>query len=85
MEEVEKKVEEVLERVNRMLGGAEVRLEGIEGGIVTVRYYRPLTNPAACHVDRAGGDKEIAQEALEDTLREVVPDFKGVRITGEDR
>ena len=48
-----------------------------------MRYLKPLVNPSACHVRRAG-DRELAMEALEDVLKEVVPDFKGVRLLGED-
>jgi len=81
--ELREKVEEALRKLNPMLGGAEVRLEGIEDGVVTVRYLKPLVNPSACHVRRAG-DRELAMEALEDVLKEVVPDFKGVRLLGED-
>ncbi len=81
--ELREKVEEALRKLNPMLGGAEVRLEGIVDGVVTVRYLKPLVNPSACHVRRAG-DRELAMEALEDVLKEVVPDFKGVRLLGED-
>ena len=35
--ELREKVEEALRKLNPMLGGAEVRLEGIEDGVVTVR------------------------------------------------
>jgi len=80
-DELKEKVEQALARLSRMLGGAEVRLEGIEGGVVTVRYFRPLANPSACHVS-AAGDEDLAQEALQDVLKEVVPDFKGIRLVG---
>ena len=81
--ELREKVEEALKKLNPTLGGAEVRLEGIVDGVVTVRYLKPLVNPSACHV-RWAGDRELAMEALEDVLKEVVPDFKGVRLLGED-
>jgi len=71
-------IEEVLERVKPALGGAEVKLEKVEEGIVTLRYLPPLANPYACHISRARITKDIIIEVIEDALREVIPDLKEV-------
>ena len=79
----EDKVREALARLGTMLGGAEVKLEDIKEGVVTVRYYRPLTNPSACHIDRTKATKNIVLEVLEDVLREVMPELKKVVLLEE--
>jgi hypothetical protein len=47
----------------------DVRLRDVSRGIVTVEYYRPLSNPSACHVDRTVINKEIVKEVLEEPLK----------------
>jgi hypothetical protein len=81
---LEKKVEAELARVRPSLGGADIRFVNISQGIVTVEYYRPLSNPSACHVDRAQITKDIIIEVLEDQLSKVVPGFKAVMLVGKD-
>jgi hypothetical protein len=76
--ELIKKVEEILFKVKPSLGGAEVRLRDISHGLVTIKYYRPLSNPSACHVDRTPVTKEIIKEVLEDQLKKIIPGFKDV-------
>jgi hypothetical protein len=76
--ELIKKVEEILSKVKSSLGGADVRLRNISHGIVTIEYYRPLSNPSACHVDRTPVTKEIIKEVLEDQLKKGIPGFKEV-------
>lgn len=81
---LEKKVEAELARIRPSLGGADIRFVNISQGIVTVEYYRPLSNPSACHVDRAQITKDIIIEVLEDQLSKVVPGFKAVMLVGKD-
>jgi hypothetical protein len=81
---LEKKIEDVLARVRPSLGGADIRFVDISLGIVTVEYYRPLSNPSACHVDRTQITKDIIIEVLEDQLSKVVPGFKAVTLAGKD-
>lgn len=80
----EDKVREALARLGTMLGGAEVKLEDIKEGVVTVRYYRPFTNPSACHIDRTKATKDVVLEVLEDVLRGVMPELKEVILVGRE-
>ncbi|MGQ9509756.1 MAG: hypothetical protein ACUVTN_10205 [Thermodesulfobacteriota bacterium] len=77
-QELRKKVEDMLSKVRSSFGGADVRLREIRQGVVTLRYYRPLSNPSACHVDRTVMSKEIIKEVLEEQLKKLIPDFKEV-------
>jgi hypothetical protein len=77
-EELRKKVEDMISKVKPSLGGADVRLRAISQGKVTIEYYRPLSNPSACHVDRTLVTKEIIKEVLEDHLEKLIPGFKEV-------
>jgi hypothetical protein len=81
---LEKKVEAELARIGPSLGGADIRFVNISQGIVTVEYYRPLSNPSACHVDRTQITKDMIIEVLEDQLSKIVPDFKAVTLVGKD-
>ncbi len=74
----EDRIKEALAKLKPALGGAEVRLVEVRDGVVTIRYYRPLTNPSACHVDRTKATRDIVLEVLEDVLREVMPELKEV-------
>jgi hypothetical protein len=78
------KVENLLSKIKPSLGGADVRLKSIGEGVVTLEYYRPLSNPSACHVDRTRITKEIVVEILEDHLEEVVPGLRKVVLLGEE-
>ena len=80
----EERIKEALKGLEPLLGGARVTLEGISDGVVTVRYHRPLQNPSACHVDRTKGREEMTLEAVEDALRDLVPNFKGMRLLQEE-
>lgn len=80
----EEKVREALARLGTMLGGAKLELEEIKEGVVTVRYYRPLTNPSACHVERTRATKDIVLEVLEDVLRGAMPGLKEVVLVGRE-
>ena len=77
-------IEDVLARIKPSLGGADVQLRDISQGIVTIQYYRPLSNPSACHVDRTRTTKEIVTEVFEDQLKKVVPGFRKVTLLGEE-
>jgi hypothetical protein len=77
---LEKKIEAELAKVKPSLGGADIRFVNISQGIITVEYYRPLSNPTACHVDRTQITKDIIREVLEDQLSKVVPGFKAVTL-----
>jgi hypothetical protein len=77
-QELRHKVEDMLSMVRSSLGGADVRLREIRRGVVTLEYYRPLSNPSACHVDRTLISKEMVKEVLEDQLKKMIPDFKEV-------
>ncbi|MCK4221918.1 MAG: hypothetical protein KAX25_03530 [Dehalococcoidia bacterium] len=81
---MEREIEGVFARIRPSLGGADVRLRGISQGVVTVQYYKPLSNPSACHVDRTRTTQEIVAEVLEDQLRKVVPGFREVALLGEE-
>jgi len=80
---LEEEVEGILARIKPSLGGADVQLRDVSQGIVTLHYYRPLSNPSACHVDRTRTTKDIVTEVLEDPLKKVVPGFKRVTLLGE--
>ena len=81
---IKEEIEGMLARIKPSLGGADIQLRDISQGIVTLQYYRPLSNPSACHVDRTRTTKEIVTEVLEDQLKEVVPEFKKVTLLGEE-
>jgi hypothetical protein len=78
------KIESVLKKVRPSLGGADIRFVNISQGIVTVEYYRPLSNPSACHVDRTQITKDMIIEVLEDQLSKIIPGFKSVTLVGKD-
>jgi hypothetical protein len=79
-QELEKKIEAELSRIKTSLGGADIRFVNISQGIITVEYYRPLSNPAACHVDRTQITTDIIREVLEDQLSKIIPGFKSVTL-----
>ena len=79
-QELEKKIETALDKVRPSLGGADIRFVNISQGIVIVEYYRPLSNPTACHVDRTQITTDIIREVLEDQLSKVVPVLKTVTL-----
>ena len=81
---LKEEIEGVLAMIKPSLGGADVQLRDIDQGVVTVQYYRPLSNPSACHVDRTRPTKEIVTEALEDQLKRVIPEFRKVTLLGEE-
>lgn len=82
--EVEHKIKSVLTTIGPSLGGADLRFKNIKEGIVTIEYYKPLSNPSACHVDRTQITKDIVIEVLEEQLEKVVPGFiKITLISGE--
>ena len=81
---IKEEIESILARIKPSLGGADVQLRGISQGIVTVQYYRPLSNPSACHVDKTRTTKEIVIEVLDDQLKKVVPGFRKVILLGEE-
>jgi CRISPR/Cas system CSM-associated protein Csm2 small subunit len=83
-QELEKKIEAELAKVRPSLGGADIRFGSISEGIVTVEYYRPLSNPTACHVDRTQITEDIIVEVLEDQLSKIIPGFKSVTLVGKD-
>ncbi len=82
--EWKEKVENILTRIKPSLGGADVRLKDMDEGIVTLEYYRPLSNPSACHVDRTRITKEMVIEILEVNLKEVVPGLREVVLLGAE-
>ena len=79
---LKEKVEDILTGIRPSLGGADVRLKDMDEGIVTLEYYRPLSNPSACHVDRTRITKEIVIEILEVHLTEVIPGFRKIVLLG---
>ena len=81
--ELNERVKGIAYRIKPSLGGADVRLKDISEGVVTFEYYRPLSNPSACHVDRTPITKAIVIEILEDDLKKVVPGFRKVVLLGE--
>ena len=81
---IKEEIEGMLARIKLSLGGADVQLRDIGQGIVTIQYYRPLSNPSACHVDRTRTTKEIVTEVLEDQLKKVVPGFRKVALLSEE-
>jgi hypothetical protein len=80
---LKKEIEGVFDKIRPSLGGADIRFGGISEGIVTVEYYRPLSNPSACHIDRTQITEDIIVEVLEDQLSKVVPGFKAVSLVGK--
>jgi hypothetical protein len=86
MEEgLKKEIEGVLAKTRPSLGGADIRFVNISQGIVTMEYYRPLSNPSACHVDRTQITKDIRIDVLADQLSKVAPSFKAVALVGKDK
>ena len=83
-QELKKKIVDLLANIKPSLGGADLRLINLSQGIVTVEYYRPLSNPSACHVDRTQITEDIIVEVLEDQLSKIIPDFKSVMLVGKD-
>jgi len=81
---IKEEIEGILARIKPSLGGADVQLRDISQGIVTVQYYRPLSNRSACHVDGTRTTKEIVIEVIEDQLKKVVPGFRKVTLLGEE-
>lgn len=81
---LKEKIEGVFDKVRPSLGGADIRFGDISEGVVTVEYYRPLSNPSACHVDRTQITEDIIVEVLEDQLSKIIPDFKLVTLVGKD-
>ncbi len=82
--ELKEKVENILPRIKPGLGGADVRLKDIVDGIAILEYYRPLSNPSACHVDRTRITKEIVIEVLEVHLGKVIPGFRKIVLLGAE-
>jgi len=82
-QKLEKKIEAELAKVRPSLGGADIRFVDISQGIIIVEYYRPLSNPTACHVDRTQITTDIIIEVLEDQFSKVVPGFKAVTLVGK--
>jgi len=82
--ELKEMVENILTRIKPSLGGADVRLKDVDQGIITLEYYRPLSNPSACHVDRTRITKEMVIEILEVHLKEVIPGFRKVVLLGAE-
>jgi hypothetical protein len=81
---LKEKIEGVFDKVRPSLGGADIRFVSISEGIVTVEYYRPLSNPSACHVDRTQITEDIIVEVLEDQLSKIIPGFKSVTLVGKN-
>lgn len=76
------KIEGILGSIRPSLGGADIRLNDVSEGVVTLQYYKPLSNPSACHVDRTKPTKDLVIEILEDKLKRVVPGFKMIIVLG---
>ncbi len=83
-QKLNEKVENILSKIKPSLGGADVRLKDVVDGIVTLEYYRPLSNPSACHVDRTRITKEIVAEVLEVHLGKVIPGFREIVLLGAE-
>jgi hypothetical protein len=81
---LKEKIEGVFDKVRPSLGGADIRFGSISDGIVTVEYYRPLSNPSACHVDRTQITEDIIVEVLEDQLSKIIPGLKSVTLVEKD-
>jgi len=77
------KIERILDSIRPSLGGADIRLKDVTEGVVTLQYYKPLSNPSACHVDRTKPTKDLIIELLEDKLKRLVPDYKTIIVLGE--
>jgi hypothetical protein len=77
------KIERILDTIRPSLGGADIRLKDVTAGVVTLQYYKPLSNPSACHVDRTKPTKDLVIELLEDKLNRLVPGFKMIVVLGE--
>ena len=83
-QKINEQVETIVAGIRPSLGGADVRLKDVSQGIVTLEYHKPLSNPLACHVDKARITKEIIIELLQDELKVIIPDFKKINILGEE-
>lgn len=83
-QELSEGIERILEHIRPSLGGADIRLRMVDKGIVTLEYYKPLSNPSACHVDRTRTTKDIIIEIIEEDLKGIIPDFEKVIINGLD-
>jgi len=77
---MKQKIEEALAGLQSSLGGGDVSLTSIDDGVVTVRYRKPLSNPAACHVDRGKITPDIVLETVRDSLKQAVPGVRDVVI-----
>ena len=82
--QLNEKIESILTKIRPSLGGANVRLKDIDKGVITLEYYRAISNPLACHVDRTKLTKDILIESLEDEFKRIIPDFKSIVILGEE-
>lgn len=82
--EQEQEIEDVLARIRPSLGGADVRLRSVSRGVVTVQYYKPLSNPSACHVDKTRVTRDMVAELLEYQFKQALPGFRKVALLGED-
>ena len=82
--QLNERVDNILAKLKTSLGGADIRLKDIDKGVVTLEYYRPMSNPSACHVDRTKLTKDILTELLEDEFKVIIPDFKSIVILGEE-
>lgn len=82
--ELNQQVEKRLSRIKPSLGGADVRLKDLVEGVLTLEYFRRLSNPSACHVDRTPITKKIIIEILEDDLKKIIPDLKKIILDGEE-
>lgn len=81
--ELNERVKDILLRMKPSLGGADVRLKDMGEGVVTLKFFRPLSNPSACHVDRTPITKELVIEVLEDGLKEIIPGFRKIVLLDE--
>ena len=81
---LKEEVQGVLAEIRPNLGRANVQLQDINQGIVTVQYHRPPSNPSACHVDRTRTTNKIVTQVLEDQPKRVVPGFRKVALLGEE-
>jgi len=77
---VRQRIEKALAELQGSLGGGDVRLASIDNGVVTVQYRKPLSNPAACHVDRGQVTIDIVHEVVEDRLKQDVPQIQKVIV-----
>ena len=80
---LEEEVARVLARVKTSLEGADVRLVGINEGVVTVQYLRPISG-LSCHRAIAGATRkqreEMDWETISERLRQEISGVKEVII-----